>query len=48
VISIGDRVKFARLPDGSGVIEEIEPRHSELVRLDPTPKEPKANTPGQP
>ncbi|MEN6529394.1 MAG: ribosome small subunit-dependent GTPase A [Anaerolineaceae bacterium] len=38
VISIGDRVKFARLPEGTGVIEEIEPRHSELVRLDPTPK----------
>lgn len=38
VISIGDWVKFAALPDGSGVIEEIEPRKSELVRLDPTPR----------
>lgn len=38
VISIGDQVRFTRLTDGSGVIEEIEPRKSELVRLDPTPK----------
>jgi len=38
VISIGDQVKFAVLPDGSGVIEEIEPRKTELVRLDPTPR----------
>ncbi len=38
VISIGDRVKFAELTDGSGVIEEIEARKSELVRLDPTPR----------
>jgi len=38
VISIGDRVQIQLLSDGSGVIEEIEPRHSELVRLDPTPK----------
>jgi ribosome biogenesis GTPase len=38
VISIGDRVQISLLPDGSGVIEEIETRQSELVRLDPTPK----------
>ena len=38
VISIGDRVQISLLPDGTGAIEEIEPRHSELVRLDPTPK----------
>lgn len=38
VISIGDWVEFAELPDGSGVIEAILPRKSELVRLDPTPK----------
>ena len=38
VISIGDRVRFTALTDGSGVIEEILPRRSELVRLDPTPK----------
>lgn len=38
VISIGDWVEFAELQDGSGVIEAIIPRKSELVRLDPTPK----------
>ena len=38
VISIGDNVKITLLPDGSGVIEEIEARGSELVRLDPTPR----------
>ena len=38
VISIGDRVQISLLNDGSGAIELIEPRHSELVRLDPTPK----------
>jgi ribosome biogenesis GTPase len=38
VISIGDWVRFTQLNDGSGVIEEITPRKSELVRLDPTPK----------
>jgi ribosome biogenesis GTPase / thiamine phosphate phosphatase len=38
VISIGDRVQISLLSDGTGAIEEIEPRHSELVRLDPTPK----------
>ncbi len=38
VISIGDRVKISLINDGTGAIEEIEPRYSELVRLDPTPK----------
>ena len=38
IIGIGDLVKYSPLPDGSGVIEEILPRHSELVRLDPTPR----------
>lgn len=38
VISIGDNVKITVLPEGSGVIEEIEPRATELVRLDPTPR----------
>ena len=37
VISIGDRVQISLLPDGTGAVEVIEPRHSELVRLDPTP-----------
>lgn len=38
IIAVGDRVKILLLPDGSGVIEEIEPRHSALVRLDPRPQ----------
>lgn len=38
VISIGDHVQISLLSDGTGAIEEIEPRHSELVRMDPTPK----------
>lgn len=38
VISIGDNVKISLLADGSGVIEEITPRATELVRLDPTPR----------
>ena len=38
VISIGDRVQISLLSDGTGAVEFIEPRHSELVRLDPTPR----------
>ncbi|MCX6056298.1 MAG: ribosome small subunit-dependent GTPase A [Chloroflexi bacterium] len=38
IISIGDHVRISVQSDGSGAIEIIEPRHSELVRLDPTPK----------
>ena len=38
IISVGDRVQISLQSDGTGAIEFIEPRHSELVRLDPTPK----------
>lgn len=38
ILGIGDLVEVNLLPEGSGVIESIKPRHSELVRLDPTPK----------
>lgn len=38
IISVGDRVQVSLQSDGTGAIEVIEPRHSELVRLDPTPK----------
>ena len=36
--AIGDAVKYTILPDGSGSIEEILPRKSEIVRLDPRPQ----------
>lgn len=38
IISVGDRVQISLQSDGTGAIEVVEPRHSELVRLDPTPK----------
>jgi ribosome biogenesis GTPase / thiamine phosphate phosphatase len=38
IISVGDRVQVSLQSDGTGAIEVIESRHSELVRLDPTPK----------
>jgi ribosome biogenesis GTPase len=38
IVSVGDPVQIAVHPDGSGSIEEIEPRHSALVRLDPRPQ----------
>lgn len=36
--AVGDRVRITRLADGSGVIEEIEPRVRAIVRLDPRPQ----------
>ena len=38
IVCVGDRVQFMVHPDGSGSIEEIEPRQSALVRLDPRPQ----------
>ncbi|HEY3311644.1 MAG TPA: ribosome small subunit-dependent GTPase A, partial [Anaerolineales bacterium] len=38
IAAIGDQVKFTVLEDGSGSIEEILPRKSEIVRLDPRPQ----------
>lgn len=38
VISIGDKVQISLLPEGTGVVELIEPRSTELVRMDPTPR----------
>lgn len=35
--AVGDRVRVRRLADGSGVIEEVEPRRRAIVRLDPRP-----------
>ena len=36
--AVGDQVTFTLLADGSGSIEEILPRKSEIVRLDPRPQ----------
>ena len=38
ILAIGDHVKISLLPDGTGMIEEIEPRTHELARLAPTPR----------
>lgn len=37
-ITVGDRVQIQPLSDGTGVIQELEPRRSELARLEPTPR----------
>jgi ribosome biogenesis GTPase len=36
IIALGDRVQFIPLPDGTGVIEAVEPRTHALVRMAPT------------
>jgi ribosome biogenesis GTPase len=38
ILAIGDRVRIMVLDDGSGMIEEIEPRTHELARMAPTPR----------
>lgn len=38
LVAVGDWVHFRRLPDGSGVIETIEPRLRSLSRMAPTPR----------
>ena len=38
IAAIGDRVWITVLPDGSGVIEEVEARERAIVRLDPRPQ----------
>lgn len=38
ILSIGDQVRASLLPEGSGMIEEIEPRERALVRMAPTPR----------
>jgi len=38
IAAIGDRVRITVLPDGSGVIEEVEERERAIVRLDPRPQ----------
>lgn len=36
LVAVGDRVSVSLLPDGSGVIEAVEERHSALIRSAPT------------
>lgn len=38
IAAIGDRVHITVLPDGSGVIEEVEERERAIIRLDPRPQ----------
>ncbi|GAB4448464.1 MAG: ribosome small subunit-dependent GTPase A [Anaerolineales bacterium] len=38
IAALGDRVRITVLPDGSGVIEEVEERKRAIVRLDPRPQ----------
>lgn len=38
IAAIGDRVQVTVLPDGSGVIEEVQERQRAIVRLDPRPQ----------
>jgi ribosome biogenesis GTPase len=38
IAALGDRVRITVLPDGSGVIEEVEKRKRAIVRLDPRPQ----------
>ena len=38
IAALGDRVQFTLLPDGSGVIEEVEERQSAFIRMAPTPR----------
>ncbi|MFO7584682.1 MAG: ribosome small subunit-dependent GTPase A [Anaerolineales bacterium] len=38
IAAVGDNVTYSLQTDGSGVIEEILPRKSEIVRLDPRPQ----------
>jgi ribosome biogenesis GTPase / thiamine phosphate phosphatase len=38
VVALGDWVEISLQPDGTGMIEAIQPRQRMLVRLDPTPR----------
>ena len=38
ILAIGDRVEISLLPDGTGMIEAIEPRERDLSRMSPTPR----------
>ncbi len=38
LVAVGDWVRFRRLPDGTGLIEAVEPRVRKLSRMAPTPR----------
>ena len=38
IAAVGDKVQIVVLPDGSGVIEEVEERKRAIIRLDPRPQ----------
>ncbi len=38
IAALGDRVRITALPDGSGAIEEVQPRQRAIIRLDPRPQ----------
>jgi ribosome biogenesis GTPase len=38
LVAVGDRVRITVLADGSGAIEEVEPRVRAIVRMDPRPQ----------
>ena len=38
IAALGDRVQFTRLPEGTGVIENVAERQSAFVRMAPTPR----------
>jgi ribosome biogenesis GTPase len=38
IAALGDRVRITILPDGSGVIDEVEERRQAIIRLDPRPQ----------
>lgn len=38
IVAVGDWVQVTTLPDGSGMIEEVEDRKRKIVRLAPTPR----------
>ncbi|HKY53516.1 MAG TPA: ribosome small subunit-dependent GTPase A, partial [Anaerolineales bacterium] len=38
IAALGDKVQVRKLADGTGVIEEVEPRKRAIVRLDPRPQ----------
>ncbi len=38
ILAVGDRVRISLLPEGTGMIEEVLPRKSAIIRMDPRPR----------